>query len=442
MTSVDQALESVGVLQRNPFRDEVRQSIRRLTDDKALPREGYKLEDWKEWVDSLPATIHSLVEPDALALSLCVGVGAGVPESERHERIVEALSWLSRDVQSRVPEMACRSLHVRDALQRIVGNSAAMRTIRAQGWTAAFGDDLLAAQGLEAMLRATPVLILGETGTGKELLAQSLCGAAPGQWSKKKGWSPSKNDSVNLAALPEDLILSALFGHKKGAFTGAAADHDGVLAKCNDGAVFLDEVADLSMRAQVALLRALQEGVARPLGGDTDVPAAPRIISATHIHLAARAAEGRFRMDLYYRLSAAILVMPPLRDRLEDIEPLVGSVLDSIGQELRPLVKERFTGFLQEHGAAHSWPGNVRELRAVVQALCLGLQPRLDRTIAGPEDVVPRQMLDCAWTLDEVRRWYANRTVRTVDNKTEAAKRLDVDRGTLRKLLDGQGGAK
>ena len=429
-----QLLASAEALRQNPFSPTVQQTIRRLISDGVLPPKGAELAQWKQWLERFPA---SLVHHDtaAVAIAACVGVGAGVADSGIHKRIRTALSWFPNLKGADVPELASRSLHVRDGLDRIVGNSPKMREVRAHGWSSAFGEDLRNALGLKTMLQTTPVLILGETGTGKELVAQSVCRAAPGTWDSNKGWIPGKTDSVNLAALPRELIYSALFGHEKGAFTGATTAVKGILENCHGGAVFLDEVADSPLPAQVALLRALQEGRARPLGSNKDVDAAPRVISATHRDLLHLCKQRVFRADLYHRLSSVILELPPLRERLEDIELIAASFIDDLEYELQPIIKERFAEFLRNKASEHKWPGNVRELLAAVRALCLGLPPRLMTSLESKDGPVPSAMLDREWTLEEAKRWYAAYVVAGCPIKKDAAKRLDIDRGTLRTLL-------
>jgi DNA-binding NtrC family response regulator len=230
-------------------------------------------------------------------------------------------------------------------------------------------------------------------------------------------------------------VFSALFGHRRGAYTGAGGDRAGVLEACHGGAVFLDEVADLPMPAQVALLRSLQEGTVRPLGADASRPAAPRIISATHRDLAAMVREGGFRVDLYHRLSSVVLTVPALRERPEDLPVLAEAVLREVEPQLRPLILERFEAFRHGVGAGYHWPGNVRELAAVLRTLALGLTPRLLAGGEPSEGRFPPGLEDGQWSLDAVKRWYAQYVADLHPTRTAAARALDIDRSTLRGLL-------
>jgi DNA-binding NtrC family response regulator len=219
-----------------------------------------------------------------------------------------------------------------------------------------------------------PVLILGETGTGKELVASALHAG-----SRRRG---ARFEPVNCGALPRELLLSELFGHERGAFTGAIERRPGLLAAAHGGTVFLDEVGELAPEAQAALLRVLATGEVRPVGATRASRLDVRVIAATHRDLLAAARGGAFREDLYYRLRRVVLRVPPLRERLGDLPLLVehvrrevnarhGLAIDAVGpRTLRCL-------------AAHPWPGNVRELEAVLEeAMVLKGQGRLE-----PEDL-------------------------------------------------------
>ncbi len=203
------------------------------------------------------------------------------------------------------------------------------------------------------------VLLLGESGTGKELLANRLHRLSP------RAAGPFV--AINCAAIPRDLMESELFGHRRGAFTGAVADHKGRFEQANGGTLFLDEVAELPLDLQPRLLRTLQERTVDVVGGSRPVAVDVRIIAATNRDLSARVADGRFREDLFYRLNIIPLAIPPLRDRPEDILPLARHFLARFapGRELRlhtSLVR-RLEG--------HSWPGNARELENICQRLAL-----------------------------------------------------------------------
>jgi len=205
---------------------------------------------------------------------------------------------------------------------------------------------------------ACPVLVLGETGTGKELVARELHQLSP------RAGGPLQ--IVNCAALPETLIESILFGHTRGAFTGADADRRGVFELACGGTLFLDEVGELTPGAQAALLRVLDGGCVRPIGGTKEIAVDVRVVAATHRDLAAMVAEGRFRLDLFHRLNVLSVHLPPLRERREEIAPLAEYFLS----RLVPTMGSRVTRI--ELGAmalllSHDWPGNVRELRNAIE---------------------------------------------------------------------------
>ncbi|MCB9528409.1 MAG: sigma 54-interacting transcriptional regulator [bacterium] len=345
-------------------------------------------------------------------------------------RRVAVLAGLGVPVDEAMAELACRARAVRRALDALVGDGAEMARVREAGWKAAFGDRLDLTPSLAELIRRTPVLIVGEPGTGKELLAQSLLLASPGAFAEGR-WTPPRTDSVNLAGLPADLVAGTLFGHEKGAYTGAAKARAGLLERCAGGAVFLDEVADLPPQAQVGLLRCLQEGRVRRLGADADVEAAPRILSATHRDLDALVGRERFRVDLHHRLSAVVIQMPPLMARRGDILPLAERVLGMVGPDAGHALLDKLRALVEGPAAAHRWPGNVRELIAVLHALALGMEPRLMTGSTPVSDEVPDGILEGTWSEREVQAWYADRVVRRAPNHTVAAERLGVHRNTL-----------
>ncbi len=204
------------------------------------------------------------------------------------------------------------------------------------------------------------VLITGESGTGKELVARALHDY--GQ--RRKG----PFIAINMAAIPRELIESELFGHEKGAFTGAAARSIGRFEQADGGTLFLDEIGDMPMEAQTRLLRVLQEGEYMTVGGRVPIKTDVRIVAATNKSLENQIALGLFREDLYYRLNVVPLRMPPLRERLEDIPDLVRHFLklgEKSGLPVKTLTKDAFDRLKR-----HSWPGNVRELENLVRRLC------------------------------------------------------------------------
>jgi two-component system response regulator HupR/HoxA len=214
------------------------------------------------------------------------------------------------------------------------------------------------------------VLVLGESGTGKELLARAIHYASP-----RAGGAFVVE---NCAAIPETLLESELFGHKRGAFTGAFEDHTGLFQRADGGTVFLDEIGETSPAFQVRLLRVLQEGEVRPVGGTHAVPVDVRVIAATHRDLEQRVRDGLFREDLYYRIAGATFTMPSLRERVGDIEPIARRVVDEVGIQLgRPgasLSDEAMACLM-----GYPWPGNIRELRnELARALALSDSERIE----------------------------------------------------------------
>ena len=206
------------------------------------------------------------------------------------------------------------------------------------------------------------VLVHGESGTGKELVAEAIHEASP-----RRGGPIVK---VNCAALVETLLLSELFGHEKGSFTGAAARRRGRFEVAEGGTLFLDEIGDISPRTQVALLRVLQERTFERVGGVTSIRANVRIICATHRDLPGMVARGEFREDLYYRLRGVVIEVPSLRQRLADLPVIASSILDRIAAE-RGTAPKRLSAASLEGLARHGWPGNVRELENALRAAAL-----------------------------------------------------------------------
>ncbi len=204
----------------------------------------------------------------------------------------------------------------------------------------------------------SPVLVTGETGTGKELIARALHRLSP---RKDKLFVP-----LNCAAIPMDLLESELFGHVRGAFTGASAEREGRFGAADGGTLFLDEVGDMDPRLQAKLLRALQEGIIEQVGSNRRIRVDVRVVSSTNRDLEAAIREGRFREDLYYRLNVFHVHLPPLRERATDVPALARSFLDSFGGDLAkgPL---SLTPGAAETLCRYPWPGNVRELHNVME---------------------------------------------------------------------------
>jgi two-component system, NtrC family, nitrogen regulation response regulator NtrX len=208
----------------------------------------------------------------------------------------------------------------------------------------------------------TRVCILGETGTGKELVARTI--------HERSGRSAGAFVTLNCAAVPAELIESELFGHEKGSFTGAAGRHVGKFEQADHGTIFLDEIGDMPLAMQAKLLRVLEEGEVERVGGEKPVSVDVRVVVATHRDLEARVREDKFRQDLFHRIYVFPLVLPPLRERPEDIPALVahfaGQVSAQNGWKTVPFTEQAITAL-----QSYAWPGNVRELRNMVERLML-----------------------------------------------------------------------
>jgi DNA-binding NtrC family response regulator len=284
----------------------------------------------------------------------------------------------------------------------------------------------------------TSVLLTGESGTGKELVARAL------HESSRRSTGPFV--AINCAAIPEHLLESEFFGHERGAFTGAVARKEGRFERADGGTLFLDEVGDMSPILQAKILRALEEGEVERVGGGGPVPVDVRIVAATNRNLEERVEEGSFREDLMFRLAAARIWLPPLRDRLEDLEELVlhfaAEFANRYGRPMQGVDREAFRLL-----RTHQWPGNIRELRNVVDRAVRGCQGGWIR----PEDIVlgmksprmsPRERgaadgYEPTRSLEEVERDHIRRVLDYTDGVMgEAAEILGIHRNTLTRKVD------
>jgi two-component system, NtrC family, response regulator GlrR len=302
----------------------------------------------------------------------------------------------------------------RERFAMLVGRSPAMRAVFALLERAAASD--------------STVLLAGDTGTGKELAAQSIHNES------------SRRDqpfvALDCGAIPPTLLESELFGHEKGAFTGAIADRRGAFESANGGTVFLDEIGELSTDLQPKLLRVLERREVRPVGSNRVVPIDVRIVAATNRDLRAEVNSGRFRADLFYRLAVIEVRMPSLREHVEDLPVLVETILASLGAAAsRDADRVRAPAFLAEL-ATHPWPGNVRELRNHIER-CLALQslaPPVDTRAAGPPP------LDASRPYRDVRddferQYFADLLRRHAGNVSAAARAAGMDRPSLYRAL-------
>jgi two-component system response regulator PilR (NtrC family) len=284
-----------------------------------------------------------------------------------------------------------------------------------------------------------PVYISGESGTGKERVARMLHEQGP------RAGQPFV--PVNCGAIPQELMESEFFGHKKGSFTGAVADKPGLFQIAHGGTLFLDEVAELPLHMQVKLLRAIQEKTIRPVGGQREIPVDVRILSATHRNLAVLIKEGRFRQDLFYRINVIQLDVPPLRERCEDITTLVDFILDRLAREAqatKPFISEAALKGLM----AYQFPGNVRELENILEramTLCEGGRIEFDdlqlpRKSLEEEIAEQDEDLTLISYLDNVEKQKILAALeQTRWNKTAAARLLGISFRALRYRLEKLG---
>lgn len=304
--------------------------------------------------------------------------------------------------------------------------------------------------GIRALLErvekvaATParVLITGENGTGKELVARAI----------HRGSQRAKHPfvEVNCAAIPSELIESELFGHMKGSFTGAVSDRPGKFEQADKGTLFLDEIGDMSLAAQAKVLRVLQDGVVTRIGGSKPIQVDVRVLAATNKELESEIAAGRFREDLYYRLNVVPITVPPLRERREDIELLVVYFLQQFAQR-DGLPQRSITDEALRRLTELDWPGNVRELRNTVERLVI-LASGSTIAVTDVDRLVGRRtseptglgaLVDCN-TFEEFKlaaeRAFLLAKLRAFDwNVSETARALDMPRSNLYKKIERYG---
>lgn len=303
---------------------------------------------------------------------------------------------------------------------RIIGHSRAMREIFRM-------VDLVADS-------YSNVLIVGESGTGKEMIARAI------HFRSRRAQGPFV--PVNCSAIPEGLLESELFGHMRGAFTGAYSSRKGLFVEASGGTLFLDEIGDMGLALQAKLLRVLQDRVVRPVGSNKSFSTDARVIAATHRDLKAAVREGAFREDLYYRLSVIPLRIPPLSERAEDVPLLVDHFLEKCATASgRP--RKRITARAVAALQRRTWEGNVRELENIIERLVV-LTPGdtvdvddLPFAMAPEGSRGPGQGPDDLPTLDEMERRYVLQVLdRTSGNKEKAARILGINRRTLYRMQE------
>jgi DNA-binding NtrC family response regulator len=338
------------------------------------------------------------------------------------------------------------------ALQRAIGHRALQEKVKllsqavehAQPFEELLGESpsmqALSSQIARVVDTETSVLILGESGTGKELVAQTL------HKHSRRGSGPFI--PINCSALPETLLESELFGHKRGAFTDAKSDRKGLFLEAEGGTLFLDEMGEIPMALQPKLLRAVEERRIRPVGGNTEVSFDVRIISATNRDLESAVEEGLFREDLFYRLNVIQVAVPPLRARGTDVLLLARHFIQHFSHRTGKRVVD-ISNTAAKKLLAYSWPGNVRELRnAMEHAVALTRFEKVsvedlpkkirayrsDHVLVGAED--PSELI----SMEEVERRYILHVLKAVgNNRTLAARILKLDRKTLYRKLQGYG---
>ncbi|SDY82907.1 sigma54 specific transcriptional regulator, Fis family [Variovorax sp. YR634] len=293
-----------------------------------------------------------------------------------------------------------------------------------------------------AAANAMPVLVLGETGTGKEMVARAL--------HRYSARAERPFVAVNCSAIPKELLESELFGHVRGAFTGATGDRPGCFRAADGGVLLLDEIGDMALDVQAKILRALQEGEVTPLGSHKTVKVDVRVVAATHRDLAAAVREGRFREDLLYRLDVLSIRMPPLRERLADIIPLAEHFLRRAALQGAPdAVPKALSAEAAQRLLSHPWPGNVRELRNVMERchalvrhrviggadlnLALGAAAPGEAPATLPADWLEGELPAAVEKLE--RLLIAHALAQTQGNRAETARRLGIHRQLLYRKL-------
>jgi transcriptional regulator with PAS, ATPase and Fis domain len=289
----------------------------------------------------------------------------------------------------------------------------------------------------------SPVLLRGETGTGKEVVANAIHYASP----RKDG----PFIKVNCGAIPETLLDSELFGHEKGAFTGAINQRRGRFERANRGTIFLDEIGELPPQAQVRLLHVLQKKEIERVGGTSPIPVDIRIISATHRNLEEMIASGRFREDLWFRLNVFPITIPPLRQRREDIPALVHYFIDRKARELNLRESPALASGAMDRLIAYEWPGNVRELENIIERALiqhrggvLSFETLLPLTVSRVCEVVEKKgKNETLHSLDELNARHIRRALEMARGKINgpggAGQILGLHPNTLRKRMSKLG---
>ncbi|HXJ93025.1 MAG TPA: sigma-54 dependent transcriptional regulator [Terriglobia bacterium] len=399
-------------------------------------------------VQGYDLVVADLKMPECSGISLLRQIRSQYPETViiiltafgTVETAVEAMKAGAYDYLTKPVHPDELSLVVRRALEHslLVKEVQALRASLNEkyGFDNILGRSDALLQVLDTATRAAPtnstILLRGETGTGKELLAKAI------HFNSSRKGKPFV--TINCAAIPKELLESELFGHKKGAFTGAVMDKKGKIEMADAGTLFLDEIGDMPLELQVKLLRLIQEGEIEKLGSEGTHKVDVRIIAATHRDLQAMIEDGTFREDLYYRLAVIPLTVPPLRERPEDIPELVQHFF-SVSKQTNGRPELTMPQALLPYFTQYRWPGNIRELENVVErvvALARGeaitiqdLPPFLRRDRGGLESVeidLPSQGI----SLDGIEKELILKALEKCHwNQTHAARYLDISRKTL-----------
>ena len=353
---------------------------------------------------------------------------ADIDELTARIRAMLRIKELKRQITVKDREISrlSRELKENQGYQNIIGASAVMKEL---------GDKIRGAAGI-----GSPVLIEGESGTGKELVAKGIHYASP------RAERPFI--AVNCAALPSELIESELFGHRKGAFTGAMTGAEGLFKAADGGTIFLDEITEMPVEVQAKLLRVLQEGMVRPVGSAEESPINVRVIAATNIDVGRAVKEGKLLEDLYYRINVLGIKLPPLRARKEDIPLLVQGAIERLNARFGKRVKGVSPGALAAL-ARHDWPGNVRELQNVIERCFAlsGLEVIEERHIqitalAGSRETPAAVTAEGGdiLSLDEAeKKLILSALAKTGNNRVKAAQLLGIHRSRLYKKLERYG---
>jgi DNA-binding NtrC family response regulator len=376
-----------------------------------------------------------------LGPAVVVLTGYGTIESAVEAMKLGAADYLIKDARPQEILLTIERVLRLDALKR---ENAHLR--QEVGRLRGFGELIGESEPMQAIYRLidtlkenrSTVLVSGESGTGKELVARTIHERGP--------FAARPFLAVNCAGLSETLLDSQLFGHRRGAFTGALNDHDGVFRAAEGGTLFLDEVSEIPLALQAKFLRALQEREVTPLGSSLPVPVDVRIIAATNRDLEGEVDAGRFRKDLFYRLNVVHIELPPLRARADDVGPLVEHFVERFSRQYQ-VAPKRIAPEAMERLRAYPWPGNVRELQNTIErAFALSLAETVTvadlpgRLRAHGAPAPAGVDLDDLPSLEEAeRRLIGAALEKSGGNKNEAARLLGIDRQRLYRKIEKYG---